>query len=91
MRTTIDIPEREHTLFTSLAREKGTSLSKLVVELALRGLKNPSAGVQDKAPPYRIDPETGLPVFNSGRPVTLEDVKAMEDEELDRLGPFVGR
>ncbi len=87
MRTTIDIPEREHTLFTSLAREQGTSLSKLVVELALRGLKTPS-GVEDAPPAYDVDPETGLAVFHSGRPITLGDVKAMEDEELDRFGPF---
>lgn len=86
MRTTLDIPEREHALFTALAREKRTSFSKLVVELALRGLKAPA--VADEPATYEVDTETGLPVFNSGRPVTLEDVKALEDEELDGYGPF---
>lgn len=86
MRTTLDIPEREHTLFTSLARSEGTSFSKLVVALALRGLKSPA--VADTPAHYRVDPETGLPVFHSGRPITNEDVKALEDEELDRYGPF---
>lgn len=90
MRTTLDIAEREHALFTSLAREQRTSFSKLVVELALRGLKAPAA-VADTRPAYEIDPETGLPVFGSGRPVTLEDVKALEDEELERYGPFARR
>lgn len=87
MRTTIDIPEREHALFSALARDHGTSLSKLLVELALRGLRNASA-VADSPAKYEVDSETGLPVFRSGRPVTDADVKAMEDEELDRYGPF---
>lgn len=86
MRTTLDIPEREHALFTALAREKRTSFSKLVVELALRGLKAPA--VADTPATYEVDAETGLPVFHSGRPVTLEDVKALEDQELDDYGPF---
>jgi hypothetical protein len=87
MRTTIDIPEREHELFVSLAHSQRTSLSKLVVELALRGLKAPS-GVRDEPPSYEIDPLTGFRVFHSGRPITAEDIKDMEDEELDRYGPF---
>ena len=87
MRTTIDLPEREHALFSALAHDHGTSLSKLIVELALRGLRHPST-VADEPARYEVDPETGLPVFRSGRPVTLEDVKALEDEELDRHGPF---
>ncbi|MGH8115841.1 MAG: hypothetical protein ACREP0_04050 [Rhodanobacteraceae bacterium] len=81
MRTTIDIPDRQHTLFMSLAREQHTSLGKLLVELAERGLK---AGVAEGHVDYEIDPETGLAVFRSGRPITLEDVKALEDEEDDR-------
>jgi hypothetical protein len=80
MRTTIDIPEREHRLFTSLARSQHTSLSKLLVELARRGLQAPARAVEEEGPAYRIDPETGLPVFDSGRPITIEDVKALEDE-----------
>lgn len=87
MRTTLDIPEREHALFTHLAREKGTSFSKLVVELALRGLKAPTS-VAEQPARYEIDDETGLPVFRSGHPVTIEDIKALEDEELDSYGPF---
>lgn len=87
MRTTLDIPEREHALFTSLARAQGTSFSKLLVAMALRGLKAPLR-VADALASYEVDAETGLPLFHSGQPITLEDVKAMEDEELDRHGPF---
>lgn len=87
MRTTVDLSEREHALFTSLARERRISFSRLMVELALRGLKAPSAVAESKLV-YEVDEETGLPVFDSGHVVTDEDVKALEDEELDRYGPF---
>ncbi|MBS0557696.1 MAG: hypothetical protein JSR27_09825 [Proteobacteria bacterium] len=82
MRTTIDIPEREHELFVSLAHSQRTSLSKLVVELALRGLKAP-ARVAEETAKYEIDPLTGLGVFRSGHPITTEQVKAfLEDDDL---------
>jgi hypothetical protein len=83
MRTTLDIPEREHALYTSLARAQRTSLSKLLLTLAERGLDNRLAS---DAPAYRVDPQTGLGVFRSGRPVTLDDVKALEDEDDARAG-----
>lgn len=85
MRTTIDIPERDHTLFTSLARAERTSVSKLIVDLARRGLRAPN--VPDTAPSYRIDEETGLAVFHSGHPVTLEDVQALEEDDDARSYP----
>lgn len=80
MRTTIDIPERDHRLFMSLARSQHTSLSKLLVDLARRGLDAPEGVDEDGGEAYEVDSETGLRVFNSGHPVTIEDVKALEDE-----------
>jgi hypothetical protein len=80
MRTTLDIPSREHALYTSLARAQRTSFSKLLLDLAQRGLESVNR-ITDAAPAYRVDPQTGLGVFRSGRPVTLEDVKALEDED----------
>jgi len=80
MRTTIDIPEREHALYTSLARAQSTSLSKLLLNLARRGLESANR-VSEAVPAYRVDPQTGLGVFRSGRPVTLDDVKAFEDDD----------
>jgi hypothetical protein len=80
MRTTLDIPEREHALYTSLARAQRTSLSKLLLALAKRGLESASQ-VAEATPAYRIDPQTGLGVFRSGRPVTIDDVKAFEDDD----------
>jgi hypothetical protein len=80
MRTTLDIPEREHALYTSLARTQKTSLSKLLLDLARQGLESASR-VAAAAPAYQVDPQTGLGVFRSGRPVTLDDVKALEDDD----------
>jgi len=80
MRTTIDIPEREHVLYTSLARAQRTSLSELLLDLARRGLESANH-VVETAPLYPVDPQTGLGVFHSGRPVTLEDVKTLEDDD----------
>ncbi len=79
MRTTIDIPEREHAMFMGLARARQTTLGKLLVELAQRGLKASARGMSSKGA-YNINPETGLPLFRSGKPVTLDEVKALEDE-----------
>ena len=85
MRTTIDIPERDHALFMSLAHDQRISLSKLIIELARRGLGSPT--VAEQATSYRIDDETGLAVFRSGRPVALEDVKALEEDDDARADP----
>lgn len=83
MRTTIDLPEREHALFTSLARERGTSLGKLLVELAHRGLRAPASHASDEPGRYETDPQTGLGVFRSGRPVGPDDVRAVLDETTE--------
>ncbi len=85
MRTTIDIPERDHALFISLARAERTSFSKLIVELARRGLRE--SKVADESANYRIDKETGLAVFRSGHPVTQADVQALEEEDDARGYP----
>jgi hypothetical protein len=79
MRTTVDIPEREHALYTSLARAQCMSFSKLLLDLARRGLESPNH-VADNVSAYQVDPQTGLGVFRSGRPVTLDDIKAFEDD-----------
>lgn len=78
MRTTIDIPERDREIFLSLARAQGKSLSRVVVELARRGLQ-PIPADRD-AVAHEHDPKTGLRVFRSGRPVTSEEVKAFLED-----------
>ncbi|MFT4198802.1 MAG: hypothetical protein QM601_13030 [Pseudoxanthomonas sp.] len=81
MRTTIDLPEDLHRIATSLARHNRRSLGQIVAELMRRGLEAPaSARVAEAEAAYRISPVTGLVVVRSPRPVTDEDVKALEDE-----------
>lgn len=79
MRTTIDIPEQDHRMFRSLAHAQNTSLSKLIVELARRGLESPQR-VDESAGVYLVSEVTGLPTFRSDRPITMEDVKSLDDE-----------
>lgn len=82
MRTTIDLPPDLHAIAASLARHSGRSLSQTVADLLRRALEMdvPSRVAESGAPPYRIDPLTGLPVVSSPRPITEDDVKALEDE-----------
>lgn len=76
MRTTIDIPDQDHALFTHLARASDKTLSQMIVELARRGLQPVTAAEAE----VKIDPRTGLRVFRSNRPVTSEDVQALLDD-----------
>ena len=84
VRTTLDIPDDLHRIATSLARHNGRSLGQVVAELMRRGLEVPAAGggrMGEPAAVYAISPVTGLPVvLGASRPITDEDVKALEDE-----------
>ncbi|MFT4180117.1 MAG: hypothetical protein QM612_11785 [Thermomonas sp.] len=82
MRTTIDLPDDLHRIATSLARHNRRSLGQIVAELMRRGLEPPvvTNRVAEPAAAYSISPVTGLAVVRSPRPVTDEDVKALEDE-----------
>ena len=76
MRTTIDLPEDLHRAATSLARDRGRSLSQTVSDLVRRALR-PEAGSGQ----VTLDTRTGLPVVYVGVPVTTEMVRAAIDEE----------
>lgn len=77
MRTTIDLPEDLHRIAVGIARHTDRSLSVVVAELMQRGL----VVVAEPGPPsYSTDPQTGLPVVRSPRPVTDDDVRALDDE-----------
>lgn len=84
MRTTIDLPEDLHQIAASLARHNKRSLGQIVADLMRRGLEAPVATANRLAEPqaaYRIDEETGLPVImGATRPMTDDDVRALEDE-----------
>jgi negative regulator of replication initiation len=78
MRTTIDLPEDLHRIVASLATHTGSSLSNTAARLMRRGLEASAAPSASRS--ISTDPATGLPVVRSGRAITPEDVKALEDE-----------
>lgn len=73
MRTTIDLPGDLHRLASSIARDEGMTLSETVSRLIRRGLEGPSG----LAAP---DDDSGLVFVRLGRPITSEDVRALDDE-----------
>ena len=81
MRTTIDLPPDLHHAVTSIAAHGRKSMNQTVADLIRRGLANPAAAADAAGKTgVRIDKHTGLPVIRSPRPVTAEDVRALEDE-----------
>jgi plasmid stability protein len=81
MRTTIDLPDDLHRAVTSIAAHTQRSMNQTVADLIRRGLA-PSSASPDAASSaaLRFDARTGLPLIRSPRPVTVEDVRALEDE-----------
>jgi hypothetical protein len=79
MRTTMDIPKDLHRLLTSLANHNRSSLSRIATELIRRGLVMPVTESRDPTPV--VDRKTGLPVLQTSRPITPENVKALDDDE----------
>jgi hypothetical protein len=75
VRTTIDLPDDLHRIAMSLARDTGQTLSQTVAALLRRALERP-APVE-----CYTDSITGFPVMRiGGAPITLEDVRALDDE-----------
>ena len=74
MRTTIDLPDDLHAIASSLARDRGCTLSIAVVDLLRRAL-GPNTRVEV------VDPRTGFPLLASGHPVTTDEVRSLDDEE----------
>jgi len=82
MRTTIDLPDDLHHAVNSIAAHGRKSMNQTVAELIRRGLEwAPKAPGQAAAGAHaiRIDKLTGLPLMRSLRPVSVEDVRALED------------
>ena len=78
MRTTLDLPDDLHRIVVSIATHGRTSLSHTAAELIRRGLAS-SAGAANAAT-YTLHPLSGLPVLAFSRPISPEDVKALEDD-----------
>lgn len=76
MRTTVDLPADLHARASSIARDRRQSLSATLAELVRRGLGGPVDG-GDMAITHR----DGFPVLRTGRPITMEDVRSLDDDE----------
>jgi hypothetical protein len=74
VRTTIDLPPDLHQLTTSLARSNRQTLSETIATILRRAL------LSDGEPDVSLDAGTGLPVVHLGRPITDDDVAAIEDD-----------
>ena len=78
MRTTITLDEDVHEFATYYAQSKGISLSAAMNELVRKAEEGP------KPPPEIRRGPNGLPMFPpSGRTITCEMVKQIEEEEFD--------
>ena len=74
VRTTLDISDEAYYIAKAIARDQNRSLGRVVGDLILqsaKGAKGASIGMSDY----------GFPTFRCARPVTTEDVKALDDEE----------
>ena len=81
MRTTIDLPTDLHHAVSSIAAHTRKSMNQTVAELIRRGLAQPPQGSGEVSiSGVRIDQGTGMPLIRSPRPVSDEDVRAIEEE-----------
>lgn len=74
MRTTLTIDDDLLSAARSLARSRSVPVGQVISDLARKGLSVPP----------RVHRRNGFPVFSvppTAHPITLEDVKKIEDEE----------
>ena len=74
VRTTIDIPDEPYYIAKAIARDQDRSLGQVVGDLILQ------AAHTEKGATIQMS-DYGFPIFHCTRPVTSEDVKALEDED----------
>ena len=74
VRTTLDITDEAYYIAKAIARDQNRSLGRVVGDLILQSAKG-STGAVIRMSDY------GFPTFRCARPVTTEDVKALNDEE----------
>ena len=74
MRTTLDISDEAYYLAKAIARDRHNSLGRVVGDLILQSSKG-AKGASIEMSDY------GFPTFRCTRPVTTDDVKALDAEE----------
>ncbi len=80
MRTSVTLPEAAYRRVKMIAQRRGTSLSAVIAEMAVRGLD-----LEDEPDDLDTNPVSGLSVVRLGRPLTSPEVARMleEDERAD--------
>jgi len=76
MRTTVDLPPALHRRAREFAAEQEQSLSSALSFLVARGLDDVQHPSQ-----ITVDPTSGMPTINLGRPLTQAEVYALIDED----------
>ncbi|MCC6368906.1 MAG: antitoxin [Bryobacterales bacterium] len=74
MRTTVDIPDEPYHLAKAIARDRNRSLGQVIGDLILQAAHSAKGATIEMS-------DYGFATFRCTRPVTSEDVKALEDEE----------
>ncbi|MFT4264913.1 MAG: hypothetical protein QM572_16130 [Nocardioides sp.] len=77
MRTTVDLPPVTHQRARAYAEKHGISLSTAIAESVARGLDL----VDEEPVKFGRSKHSGFPTFNTGTPVTHEEVLAFLDED----------
>ena len=73
MRTTVELPDDLHALARELAHQQNKTLSGVIVEMLRKAIGTGEA-TRDTSH------ETGWPTVSLDRPITIEDVRSLEDE-----------
>ena len=74
VRTTLDISDEAYCLAKAIARDQNRSLGQVVGDFILQSAKRRKSASMEMS-------DYGFPTFRCARPVTTEDVKALDDEE----------
>ena len=74
VRTTLDISDEAYYIARAIARDQNRSLGRVVGDLILRSAKGSKGSTIEMS-------DYGFPTFRCVKPVTTEDVKALDDEE----------
>jgi len=78
VRTTLDISDEAYYLAKAIARDQNRSLGRVVGDLILQSAKRADGAI---GAPSIVMSDYGFPTFHCTRPVTSEDVRALDDEE----------
>ena len=80
MRTTLDLPDDLHSVLVSLSSSNRKSMSHTAAELIRLGLTRPASNATAVSKAVSVSKRTGLPLVRFPRPISAEDVRALEDE-----------